>query len=206
MIGPSDELLCMSAITDAKLWFLHAVLDAAIAFRAANPVDGSFELDDEELDKLRTDAVTYIAELFFLIKDTDLREPRDLEAYFERHNEAVRAKLAALDASGSLYTKDGLSRSRIVDGILSEDQIQTILDEAEDGRLQFSQNALGCLLIDAMAAETCRTTIGTLVATGFLKKRGEKSIRVRSTGVLERLYKEHLRMIIDRVARQEVYA
>lgn len=199
-ISTSAELSCLVAINDARLWFLKSVLAAAEAHRRDNPVDGSNELTDLEISKLRSNGVAQIAELFFLLDDMEVRRPDKLRIFLETHNEAVREKIDALVVSGDHYTDSGLSRDRLRDGLLSSDQIQTILDEAEELRVQFSQSALAGLLTFEMSPESCRDLILVLASCGLLRRRGEKTIRVFSPGVLEGLYREHLAIVIKRIS------
>ena len=98
------------------------------------------------------------------------------------------------------FTPNGLSRDRIASGILSEAQIQNLVDEAEDGRLRFDQSSFSCLLVEVMAAESCRKIIILLESCGFLKRIGSNNIRIKSEGKLEALYREHLRTIYSRIA------
>jgi hypothetical protein len=200
VMGLSVELSCLDAIRDARVWFLKAVLAHAAEHRAAHPIEGSACLTREEIKHLRSDGVPQVAELLFTIDDLGLGDPQRLRSYLETHNEALETKLEDLAHKGQAYTDNGLSRERISDARLSDDQIQTLVDEAEDGRLRFDQTTFACLLMDAMAAESCRKLILLLSDCGFMRRMGHSTVRVRSTGVLERLYREHLAQIVTRVA------
>src|SRR5690606_12492214 len=95
-----------------------------------------------------------------------------------------------------------LSRDRIASGLLEAEQIENLVDEAEDGQLRFHQASLACLLVDAMSAESCRKLIVLLANCGFLRRIGRNSVRVRSKGKLERLYRDLLTAILTQMSGQ----
>lgn len=194
------ELQLLAAIRASQAEFCDQLILSAAEFRAANPLRGSTVLDAEEIRQLRSPGTTQVAEFFFIIEERGLAEPAALRAYLDRHNQSLQAKLDDLRRSGQAYTGNGLSRDRIASGLLEAGQIETLLDEAEDGRLRFDQTSLACLLVDAMSAESCRKLLLLLANCGFLRRIGRNNVRVRSEGKLERLYRQHLSAILAKIS------
>lgn len=196
------ELQLLAAIRASQAEFCDQLILSAAEFRATNPLKGGTVLDAEEIRQLRSPGTTQVAEFFFIIEERGLAEPEALRAYLDRHNQSLQAKLDDLRRSGQAYTGNGLSRDRIASGLLEAGQIETLLDEAEDGRLRFDQTSLACLLVDAMSAESCRKLLLLLASCGFLRRIGRNNVRVRSEGKLERLYRLHLSAILERISPQ----
>jgi hypothetical protein len=197
------ELQLLAAIRASQAEFCDQLILSAAEFRAVNPLKGNTALDAEEIRQLRSPGTTQVAEFFFIIEERGLGEPAALRAYLDRHNQSLQAKLDDLRRSGQAYTGNGLSRDRIASGLLEAGQIETLLDEAEDGRLRFDQTSLACLLVDAMSAESCRKLLLLLANCGFLRRIGRNNVRVRSEGKLERLYRQHLSAILEKISGGE---
>lgn len=194
------ELQLLAAIRSSQAEFCDQIIAAAAEYRAANPLERSTVLDAEEVRQLRSSGATQVAEFFYIIEERGLAEPAALRAYLNRHNESLQAKLDDLRRSGQAYTGNGLSRDRIASGLLEAEQIENLVDEAEDGRLRFDQTSLACLLVDAMSAESCRKLLLLLANCGFLRRIGRNNVRVRSEGKLEQLYRMHLSAILARIS------
>jgi len=195
------EFTCLSAIRDGNVQFYRAVLAEAQEHRRTNPLNGSPDLTPEEVAQLRLESVEQMAEFLYMMELTGLNhDPVGLRRHLERHNADLQRSIDVLRAQKRGYTAGGLSVSRLEKGILDRNQINALVDEADDQGLRYDQSSLGCLLIEAMALESSRTLIILLHNCGFLKRRGAGSKSIRSTGKLETAFRAQLRHLIDCLA------
>lgn len=188
----SGEMKALVAIREGRAAFFRKVVDVA---RQHRHTSGVGDLDIEDVRQLKSEGVAQIAELFFSIEELGLSRPQALRGYLMRHNDDLSRKLEDMRATKLSFTPTGLSRDRIASGILDESQIRTLVDEAEDGRLRFDQSSLACLLVEVMAAESCRKLILLLSKCGFFRRIGTNNVRIRSERKLEELYRSHLQLI-----------
>lgn len=185
----SPEARCLAVMRAQRATFFSGVLSRA---REASPV-----IQSEDVKALQGEGVEQIAELLFLFRDLDLSDPKRLRAYLARHNSSILEQVRFLEASKRGYSDTGVSRDRLEGGIISGDQIEEIVAEAEDGVVRFDQSTFACLLVDVMSAETCRKLLILLSKFGFLKRTGRLNVRIRSNGRLEDLFKDYLSGIIS---------
>lgn len=192
----SGEMATLVAIREGRATFFRKVVDSASQYRSSS---GGDALDMEEVRQLKSEGVAQIAELFFSIDELGLSEPHALRGYLIRHNDDLSRKLEEMRTKKASFTPTGLSRDRIASGILEESQIRTLVEEAEDGRLRFDQSSLACLLVEVMAAESCRKLIVLLSRCGFFRRIGTNNVRIRSERKLEDLYRDHLQLIRKKI-------
>lgn len=141
------------------------------------------------IKQLNHSNVETLAQFLFLMKLFRLNnDPARLRRYLEGHNERLKAKLARLDTQNTRYTASGKPASSLHKGLLHPEQINKMVDEADDMGLRYDQTSLGCLLAEVMSPATTRNLLILLSEFGFLRRIGNNTKVIRSLGVLERLY------------------
>ena len=190
----------MEALRDSRCDFFASVVELAEKYKS----DKDEELSREEHSQLRLESVEQMAEFLFLMKTFELNSnPDKLQLYLEGYNNRIRSKLAKVKDNKYGYTESGVPASRLQKGILEPWQTQAMIDEAEDMGLRYDQSSLGALLIEAMSLASSRNLIILLSGCGFLKRKGSGTKNVRSTGILEDLYRKKVDHIIRQVADAE---
>ena len=170
---------------------------------ATGPINAT--LTREEYSQLRLEGVEQLAEFLFLMECFKLNnDGRELRRYLENRNAKLRSQLASLKSSLLAYTSAGLTASRLEQGVLDPDQIDAMVAEADDLGLRYDQSSLGALLIEAMSMASSRNLIILLSDCGFLKRKGSGAKNIRSTGTLERIYREKTSLIVERVAAKHI--
>lgn len=145
------------------------------------------------LKQLNHSNVETMAQFLFLMKLFRLNnDPARLRRYLEGHNERLKAKLARLDTQNTRYTASGKPASSLHKGLLHPEQINKMVDEADDMGLRYDQTSLGCLLAEVMSPATTRNLLILLSEFGFLRRIGNNTKVIRSLGILERLYGDRL--------------
>lgn len=192
---------CVEAMRDARCDFFAAVVTSAGQFKKSKEES----LSREERSQLRLESVEQMAEFLFLMQTFELNDnPDKLRTYLEGHNSRIKAKLQSLNERDHSYTDAGVPASRLAKGILEPWQIQAMIDEAEDMGLRYDQSSLGALLIEAMSLASSRNLIILLSNCGFLKRKGSGTKNIRSTGILEALYRTKVDHIVSQISSQRV--
>lgn len=156
------------------------------------------ELTIDDAAKLRSSAILFIAEFFFVLKGLDLtNDPASLEAYLEAHNSGIRKKINTLRESKSGATPSGLTITRLEEGLLSPEKIKEIVADAREGFFRFDQSTLGALLIELMVKQSTNTHLDVLGRTGFLTINGRRPKYISSKGKLENLYEDFLNQVAE---------
>lgn len=189
--GLAPTLVCLLAMRDARSQFSASVETHAAEHAGLGEVS---VLDREHRRILRSEAVSQIAEFFYVLKYGGIGIPNGLRGFLERHNEDMKA-LEASCRNG--YTIGGLSAQRIRRARFSSAQINYVLHESSGGEPRFDQQSLQRIFTQIMSFETCRSVLLVLAEFGFLRRWEFNQIVIGSTGVLERLYHEQLEAILD---------
>ncbi len=188
----SRELACLVAFRNARAGFFRRLV--AQAEDAAPPArrepDGS--LKREYVALLRSDAAAQIAEFYFVLRELGLDEGRGFRRYVENHNKAMRGHLGDAQQARRL----GLARHKIEAAIFSEEQIRFIETVSPQGALLMDQSALGRLLIELMAPETCRKIVIAFAEAALLERQTIGHALIRSTGRLEEHYASQMAEIL----------
>ncbi|MEM6490137.1 MAG: hypothetical protein AAF677_18030 [Pseudomonadota bacterium] len=192
MIETSPELTCLTALRAARSHFFERVVDSARANAPAARRDGE-DLAREYVALLRNDGTAQIAEFFYLIREVGLNDGERFALYVENHNRSI----AEYAADPAKRAKLGLSPQRLEAATFSEQQINFIREMSPPGRLLLDQSALGRLLVETMAPESCRKLVVALADAGLLRRSKVGAVVVWSDGTLEGLYQEHLAQIVE---------
>lgn len=190
---PDIDLVCLAALRGARAAFFSGV-EAHAAAHAG--LDGPSALDREHRRLLRSDAVAQIAEFYYVLRHGGIEIPDGLRGFLERHNADMEALLASCRNG---YTVGGLSAARIKRSMFSEAQINYVLHESAGGTPRFDQQSLQRIFTQTMSFETCRTLLVLLSEFGFLQRWEFNQVIIGSRGVLEDLYGQHIRGIVDAV-------
>ena len=172
----------------ADIRVCEAVHEARAAFQEAL-VAGSAVQERHFVHRLRQEPVYRMAEFFYLVRAFRLDSEDKIRRYAELHNR----HLDALGKDPGKMHRLGLTRSRVGKGVFSPDSIPKLVENYRGGGA-IDQSDLSRLLIEAMSTETCRQTAVTLTRAGYLQRRLSpwRSVLVRSTGTMERLFAESL--------------
>jgi hypothetical protein len=190
----------VTSVGSARSDFYSGVVNAACEhIGEKNGIDG---LDKNEvfdtigaatIKQLNHSNVETLAQFLFLMKLFRLNNaPERLRRYLEGHNERLRAKLEHLETQDARYTASGKPGSSLRNGLLHPEQINKMVDEADDLGLRYDQTSLGCLLAEVMSPATTRNLLILLSEFGFLRRIGNNTKVIRSLGVLERLYGDRI--------------
>jgi hypothetical protein len=189
--GLAPTLVCLMAMREARAGFSTAV--EAHAARHAG-LDDVSQLDREHRRILRSEAVSQIAEFYYVLKNGGIEIPDGLRGFLERHN----ADMATHEAScRNGYTIGGLSVQRIRRARFSPAQINYVLHESAGGAPRFDQQSLQRIFTQIMSFETCRSVLVVLAEFGFLRRWEFNQVVIGSTGVLERLFHIQLEAIVN---------
>jgi hypothetical protein len=196
----SLELAVLEGLRSGEALFYQEITSYAEQHRAQNPVQGDTTLSHLEIGQLRSEGMSDIAYFLYMMRATGLnRDPRRLQKFLLGHNASLSDRIAELRSHKRAYTKSGLTISRLSAGILEEHQIEALISEAADQGVRYDQSTLGCLLIEAMAPESCRLLLVLLHKCGLINRHGTSSKTIRSIGFLEDAYGRYLRQVGDKV-------
>lgn len=170
--------------------------------RRENPVKDDNTLSQLEIGQLRSDGIAQIAEFLYMMRATGLnRDPKQLRKFLRGHNASLKHRIDELQAQKRGFTRSGLTASRLKAGLLEDHQIEALVSEAADQGVRYDQSTLGCLLIEAMAPESCRLLLVLLHRCGIINRHGTSAKTIRSTGLLEDAYGRYLRSIGENVQK-----
>jgi hypothetical protein len=190
----SPELICLTALRQARADFFAAVVETAEGWRRSR---GEPDLSPEERKVLRSEGVAQIAEFFFVLHEAGLTSPAAIASFLGRHNADMQA---LLDSCTRGYTRFGLSAARIREAMFQPHQVDLIVHESAGYTVTFDQRSIGKILTQVMSFESCRTLIVLLAGTGLLQRRDFRSVvLVSSKGIIESHYRQHLRSIVEAV-------
>ena len=183
--GDEDETMNDIRICEA----LH---ETKVAFQSAL-VEGSAIHDLHFVGQLRQEPSYQIAEFFYLLRAFGLDSEEKIRRYAELHNR----HLEALQADRAKMRRMGLSPTRLRKGVFSAENIPKLVENYRTGDGAIDQSDLARLLIEVMSPETCRKTSVVLTEAGYLERRRSpyRSVLVRSTGALERIFAQTLRRL-----------
>jgi len=186
----------VTSVGSARSEFYAGIVDAAC--QDYGKKQGMHEIDKNKvldaigaatIKQLNHSNVETLAQFLFLMKLFRLNnDSARLRRYLEGHNERLKAKLARLETQNTRYTASGKPASSLRKGLLHPEQINKMVDEADDMGLRYDQTSLGCLLAEVMSPATTRNLLILLSEFGFLRRIGNNTKVIRSLGVLERLY------------------
>jgi len=186
----------VTSVGSARSEFYVGIVDAAC--QDYGKKQGMHEIDKNKvldaigaatIKQLNHSNVETLAQFLFLMKLFRLNnDSARLRRYLEGHNERLKAKLARLETQNTRYTASGKPASSLRKGLLHPEQINKMVDEADDMGLRYDQTSLGCLLAEVMSPATTRNLLILLSEFGFLRRIGNNTKVIRSLGVLERLY------------------
>ncbi|MEO1773963.1 MAG: hypothetical protein AAFS07_03335 [Pseudomonadota bacterium] len=187
----SPELACLSAMRTARRQFFERVVDRAHTHAPDSRRDGD-DLARDYVALLRNDGTAQIAEFYFAIREVGLNNGERFVEYVKNHNRSI----AEYEADPAKRAPLGLSPQRLESAKFNEQQINFIREMSPPGRLLLDQSALGRLLVETMAPETCRKLVVALADAGLLHRSKVGAIVVWSDGTLEGLYREHMSQIV----------
>ncbi|MEP3346767.1 MAG: hypothetical protein ABJN34_09020 [Litoreibacter sp.] len=167
-----------------------------------NPEDqqtlGRNELSSDDIKKLRSAAVFFIAEFLFVIQKLDLtKDSEGLEAYLKDHNESVGRKIAALREGKRSATHSGLTKSRLQESLIDDWKIEEMVAAAKDGFFRFDQSTIGALLNEIMVKQSTNSHLDVLGKAGLLKISGRRPKYIISNGIIEQYYEDFLKGLKD---------
>ena len=104
------------------------------------------------------------------------------------------------------YPGWGLTLTRVRQGIFPKDCILKLVENYSLRKAALDQSDLSRFLIETMSRETCRKTVLVLTRAGYLERERSpyKSILVRSTGVMESLFTDHLEYVRSRLQDEHI--
>lgn len=197
----SVEMLALRAIRNSRAKFRNAVLAAARSHRQANPLDGLTTLTGEEVQSLQSAGMESIAELLFVQSDLELNKDAErIEQFLTKHNQDMQALVSELTEQRRHKVEGGASLTALRKSFFTEARIQELVVATQFGGAYFSQSDIGRILICLMSPETCRKYLETLGDCGFLVRQGSSAIPIRSRNIIENLYREHMRRIVEGAA------
>ena len=191
----SAELACLTGLRSGRARFFRALTETAAVNAPAKRRDRDGNLSRDYAGLLRSDGAGQIAEFFYLLEELDLRDGKRFCGFIENHNAAMQAHLANPDGMRAL----GLTPQRIEAAMFSPEQISFIELVSPPGQLFLDQSALGRLLAEALAPESCRKIVIALAEGGLLRRHSVGHVLVSSDGTLEALYRNHLRVVVDAI-------
>lgn len=191
----SRELTCLSAMTDGRAHFFQLLVEHASGHYAPS---SPHRLLTDVIAVLREDHVYQVAKFFYLLEELDLRNPSKFQMLIERQN----SDMAQLLNDRSRMLLMGLNPQRVKDAMFSEDQQKKIFFDSgvdSNGNVRLDQSDLGKFLAVFMSPESCRQAVVALAEAGLLIRRGHGKVFVSSDGTLEYYFRQHLRLIDERI-------
>ncbi|GAA4226429.1 hypothetical protein GCM10022290_33450 [Sagittula marina] len=172
--------------------FLKAIVPVPDPEHPQNP--GQSELSSEDIKKLRSAAVFFIAEFFFVIQQLGLtKDPEGLEDYLKDHNDSVGRKIAELRKEKRSATHSGLTITRLQESLIDDWKIEEMVAAAQDGFFRFDQSTIGALLNEIMVKQSTNSHLDVLGKAGLLKISGRRPKYIVSNGKIEQHYEEFLK-------------
>ncbi|MEO0995348.1 MAG: hypothetical protein AAFX62_16275, partial [Pseudomonadota bacterium] len=144
---------------------------------------------------LRSDGAGQIAEFFYLIEELGLKDAERFREFLVEHNASMRGYLADPERMRAL----GLTPQRVEAALFSDEQMSFIKLVSPPGQIYLDQSALGRLLAEAMAPESCRRVAIALAEGGLLLRHQVGHVLISSDGTLESLYRQHLRSVVTAI-------
>lgn len=191
----SAELACLTGLRAGRSRFFAAL--AAHAAEHAPPArrDPDGRLARDYLGLIHSDGAAQIAEFFFLLEELGLKDGARIRGFLLNHNAAMEAYLADPERMRAL----GLTPQRVAAARVSEEQIGFIEFVSPPGRLFLDQSALGRILAEAMAPESCRKIVIALAEGGLLNRHTVGQALISSDGRLEAHYRACLARVLEAV-------
>ena len=183
------ELKCLIALRDSRAAFFTEIMNHA----GAEAAKTASQLTKEEADLLRSNEAFQVAEFFYLVRQFGLSDRRKIRLYLLRHNQDLEELIANKEKRELL----GLSKSRLEDGLFSEQGIEKVVQQIADGKLRLDQSDLGRLLITLISPETTRKVVVALAKGGLLTRVRIGQVLVVSNGILESYFEKHLSAIVS---------
>ncbi|MEO0623644.1 MAG: hypothetical protein AAF183_15620 [Pseudomonadota bacterium] len=192
--GPreTDELVCLSALRAGRAAFYRALCDRAAEAAPDKRRDRDGGLLRDYVALLRSDGAGQIAEFFYLIEELGLKDAERFREFLVEHNASMRGYLADPERMRAL----GLTPQRVEAALFSDEQMSFIKLVSPPGQIYLDQSALGRLLAEAMAPESCRRVAIALAEGGLLLRHQVGHVLISSDGTLESLYRQHLRSVV----------
>jgi len=179
--GNQSVLLLLEAMRQAKADFFKALCAASLS---DNP--------DVQV-ALRQDSAFQLAEFFYLIEAYGMGTPEAICRLADAHN----AYLHGLAQDRDKMRRMGLRSDRIERAIFGPEHLAKLGENYARTPPAIDQSDLSRLLTIVMSSETCRKLCVACEDAGFLgrAKSPYGAMLVRSTGVMERVYGEHLQKL-----------
>ncbi len=191
----SDELAVLTAMRSGRAQFFRAVTETAESHAPAKRRDAKGTLLREYVALLRSDGAAQIAEFLFLLEELDLKDGARIRDFLEAHNVAMQGYLDDPARMRAL----GVTPQRIEAAMFSEEQMQFVALVSPPGSLYLDQSALGRLLSEAMAPESCRKIAVALAEGGLLRRHQVGHVLLSSDGQLEGLYRTYLGGVVEKI-------
>ena len=178
----------------------EALHEARAGFQEAL-VGGAANQERHFVRQLRQEPVYQMAEFFYLMRAFRLDSEDKIRRYADLHNR----HLEALQADPAKLHRLGLSRTRVQKGLFAPESIPKLVENYRTGERAIDQSDLSRLLIAVMSPETCRKTAVVLTRAGYLERRVSpyRSVLIRSTGAMERIFALSLRHVRSALATDE---
>ena len=174
--------------------------EARAAFQEALVADAAVQ-ERHFVRQLRQEPVFQMAEFFYLIRAFRLDSEAKIRRYAELHNR----HLEALRSDPAKLHRLGLSPTRAEKGLFAPENIPKLVENYRSGEGAIDQSDLSRLLIEVMSPETCRKTAVVLTRAGYLERRHSpyRSVLIRSSGTMERIFARSLRHVRNVLAPAE---
>jgi hypothetical protein len=191
----SAALACLTGLREGRAAFFGALAGRAAEHAPAERREADGSLRRDYLALLRSDGAAQIAELLFLIEELGLKDGARIRPFLVNHNAAMEAYLADPQRMRAL----GLTPQRVKAAMFPEERIGFIEFVSPAGQLYLDQSALGRLLTEVMAPESCRKIVIALAEGGLLHRHTLGNVLISSDGTLEGLYRAHLETVATAV-------
>jgi hypothetical protein len=188
--SPRPELLLLEAMRQAKADFFKVLCAASVS---ENP--------DVQV-ALRQESAFQLAEFFYLVEAYGMGTPEAIRRLADAHN----AYLHDLAKDREKMRRMGLRPDRIERAIFGPEHLAKLGENYARTPPAIDQSDLSRLLTIVMSSETCRKLCVACEDAGFLARAKSPygAMLVRSTGVMERIYGEHLTKLHENLER-DVY-
>lgn len=193
--GESAELACLTAIRTGRARFFAELVAHAERHAPAEMREKDGALMRSYTALVRSDGAAQIAEFLFLLQELGLDDGARIRPYLERHNAAMDAYL---DDPTRMRTL-GLTPQRIKGARFTEAQMNFVEVVSPPGRLHLDQSAIGRLLAEVMAPESCRKIVIALAEGGLLRRHTVGQALISSPGHLENLFRAYLGGVVRRI-------
>lgn len=141
--------------------------------------------DIEARAALQQESAYQLSEFYYLLHAQRLRTADQIGIFAELHNDHIVRLLNDPDKMRRL----GLTKSRMLDAILTADTLPRLVQTWQDRPGAIDQSNLARFLATTMSVETCRKTVIALAHLGFLERATSTygAVIVFSNGQLEKL-------------------